>query len=405
MAQGFGPSCDQSGISLVSILFVKSVQLKYLTYHPNVWGRMIGEVSNDCQPGDLVKVLDKQGQPFGIGFYNPRAKIPLRIAAHGDLAPEEEFFHEAITSAAHLRRNILKLDESSETYRAIHGDADRFPGLVVDKYRDVLSMEISSLAVWQRMEQWLPRLHEAYNTSRARIQVDPEIASIEGLPFGHHPLHEQIKPLKCREHGVSFEIQFNEAHKTGFFCDQRENRKQFGHWAAGAEVLDLCCYTGGFSVRAAIHGADVTAVDLDEKAVEMAKRNANINQVRVKYTHADAFTWARTMIENGRKWDVVLADPPKFIFGKDEDRLGYNKYCDLNSLALKLVRPGGLFVTCSCSGQLDSYEFERLVISSAHRQNMRLQIIQQSGAGADHPILSNYPESRYLKVIWARVLG
>jgi 23S rRNA (cytosine1962-C5)-methyltransferase len=366
---------------------------------------MIGEVSSDCQPGDLVKVLDKQGQPFGIGFFNPRAKIPLRLAAHGDLAPEEEYFHDAISAAANLRRNILKLDETSETYRAIHGDADRFPGLVVDKYRDVLSMEISSLAVWQRIDQWLPLLHEAYGTSRARIQVDPEIAAIEGIPYGQHPLHENMKPLKCREHGVSFEIQFNEAHKTGFFCDQRENRKQFGHWAAGAEVLDLCCYTGGFSVLAAIHGADVTAVDLDEKAVEMAKRNANINQVRVKYTHADAFTWARTMIENARKWDVVLADPPKFIFGKDEDRLGYNKYCDLNSLALKLVRPGGLFVTCSCSGQLDAFEFERLVISSAHRQNLRLQIIQQSGAGADHPILSNYPESRYLKVIWARVLN
>lgn len=352
-----------------------------------------------------MKVLDKAGAPFGIGFYNPRAKIPLRMAAHGDFAPEEDYFLENITSAAHLRRNILKLDDLSEAYRAIHGDADRFPGLVVDKYRDVLSMEVTSLAAWQRLGTWIPALHAAYGTSRARIQVDRDIALMEGISLSPHPLHETIKPLKCREHGVSFEIQFNEAHKTGFFCDQRENRRQFGEWAAGAEVLDLCCYTGGFSVRAALKGADVTAVDLDEKAIEMAKRNANINQVRVKYTHADAFTWARTMIENGRKWDVVLADPPKFIFGKDEERLGYNKYCDLNSLALKLVRPGGLFVTCSCSGQLDAYEFERLVISSAHRQNLRLQVLQHSGAGPDHPILSNYPESRYLKVLWARVLG
>lgn len=367
---------------------------------------MIGDVSADCKAGDLVKVLGKKGEPFGIGFWNPRAKIPLRIAAHGDLEADEEFFLDAIRRAASLRRDILQLDASTEAYRAIHGDADQLPGLVVDKFADVLSIEVSSLAVWKRLEMWLPVLHEAFGTQRVRIQADPEIARVESLPIGAHPLHQSIRPLKIREFGIPFEINFAESHKTGFFCDQRDNRRRFAGLCKDRDVLDLCCYTGGFSVHAALAGAkEVTAVDLDERAVEMAKRNANINQARVKFTHADAFTWVRTMIENGRQWDVVLADPPKFIHGKDEDRLGWNKYCDLNALVLKLVKPGGVFVTCSCSGMLSSDDFERIIISAAHRQNLRLQIIARTGAGGDHPTLSNYPESQYLKLIWARVLA
>jgi 23S rRNA (cytosine1962-C5)-methyltransferase len=397
--------CSEYSVEKISS-YVKTVQLKYLSYHPNIWGRMIGEVSPDCKAGDLVQVLDKKAEPFGIGFWNPRAKIPLRIAAHGALAPDEAFFLDAIQRAGELRRNVLRLDESTEAYRAVHGDADQLPGLIVDKFADVLSIEVSSLAVWQRLDNWVPALHEAFGTSRVRIQVDPEIARVESLPIGNHPQHQSIRPLKIREYGIPYEINFAESHKTGFFCDQRDNRRMFASLCQGRDVLDLCCYTGGFSVSAALAGAtEVTAIDLDERAIEMAKRNANINQVRVKFTHADAFTWVRTMIENGRQWDVVLADPPKFIHGKDEDRLGHNKYCDLNALVLKLVKPGGIFVTCSCSGMLSPDDFERIVISAAHRQNLRLQIIARTGAGGDHPSLSNYPESQYLKVIWARVLA
>ena len=147
----------------------------------------------------------------------------------------------------------------------------------------------------------------------------------------------------------------------------------------------------------------MTGVDLDETAIAMAKRNANLNNVKVKFTHADAYTWARTMIENGRTWDLVIADPPKFIHGR-EDEIGTAKYADLNKLALQLVAPEGLFVTCSCSGMLGAGEFEQIVTTSAHRRNKRLQTFDRTGAGPDHPTLSNYPESRYLKVLWSRVI-
>lgn len=381
-----------------------TVRLKYMTYHPAVWPKMIGEVTGKPQPGALVEVLGKQGDPFGVGFYNPHARMPLRMVHHQPVPPDEGFFLTAIRDAASLRRDLLRLDETTGTYRAIHADADRLPGLVADKFGDVMSLEITTLAAWQRLEKWLPAIHEAFDTKRSVIQVDPELARVERIPKGDHPLSDEIRKVKIREHDIRYEIDFAAGHKTGFFCDQRENRRRIRDLAAGRSVLDLCCYTAGFSINAALAGAsEVTAVDLDEQAIAMARRNANLNDARIRFTHGDAFTWARQMVENERKWDLVIVDPPKFITRRD-DRIGHNKYHDLNSLALQLLAPGGVFVTCSCSGQLDAEGFERIIISAAHRKDRRLQIFDRTGAGPDHPTLSNYPESRYLKLLWARVM-
>lgn len=380
-----------------------TVSLKYLSFHPSIWPKMIGEVSRDATPGSLVQVLNKQGEPFGWGLWNPNARMPLRIIRHGEEPIDETFFDDAIARAAQLRREIHQLDTETDCYRAVHADADFLPGLVADKFADVLSLEITTLAAWQRLDRWLPQLHEAFGTQRAVIQVDPELSRIEGIPRTRHPLSTQVRNVKVREHGITYEVDFTSGHKTGFFCDQRDNRRKFGALAKGRSVLDLCCYTGGFSVSAIKGGAtEVTAVDLDENAIAMAKRNANINDARIKFTHADAFTWIRTMLENGRKWDMVIADPPKFIFGRDDEQ-GRAKYHDLNKLALQLVEPGGIFVTCSCSGQIAADEFEHIVVNATHRQNRRLQIFDRTGAGPDHPTLSNYPESRYLKLLWSRV--
>lgn len=383
-----------------------SVSIKTVSFHPSIWPKMIGEVSHDAKPGDLVEVLDKQGETFGWGFFNPRSNMPLRIVKHGPEPIEEDFFLEAIQQAAELRRSVFKLDEDTDAYRCIHADADRLPGLVADRFGDILSLEITTLAAWQRLDSWIPALHDAFGTSRTHIQIDPKLARIECIPTKHaHPLATPgIRKVKIREHGATFEIDFAEGHKTGFFCDQRDNRLKLAGLAKDRSMLDLCCYSGGFSVHAAMAGAkDVQAVDLDEKAIAMAQRNANLNSKRVKFTHADAFTWARTMVDNGRQWDLVLADPPKFVTGRDDEK-GRGKYHDLNKLAAQLVKPGGFLVTCSCSGMLSEFEFEKLVTTAVHKLGRRLQIFDRTGPGPDHPTLSNYPESRYLKVLWARVL-
>ncbi len=384
---------------------VPTVSIKTFSYHPSIWPKMIGEASSDARAGDLVQVLDKDDQPFGWGFFNPRSNMPLRIVKHGADPIDEDFFLQAIQRAANLRRGLFNLDEQTDAYRCIHGDADQLPGLVADRFGDILSVEITTLAAWRRLESWIPALHEAFGTSTAHIRIDPHLAQIERIPGHDHPLSATgLRRVKIREHGVTFEVDFAEGHKTGFFCDQRDNRVKLAALAGGRTMLDLCCYTGGFAVHAALAGAEeITAVDLDEKAVAMAKRNANINQARVKFTHADAFTWARTMVENGRQWDIVLADPPKFVTGRDDER-GRGKYNDLNRLAAQLVKPGGILVTCSCSGMVNEFEFEKLVTTAVHKEQKRLQIFDRTGAGPDHPTLSNYPESRYLKLIWGRMI-
>ncbi|OAM87663.1 pseudouridine synthase [Termitidicoccus mucosus] len=386
-------------------------QLKYFTFQPAIFPRLLGQVSPDARPGDLVTVYDKAGQRLGAGLYNPRAKIVLRVVAHGAEAElGEAYFERAIRRAVALRRDVFKLDADTDAYRLIGSDGDGLSGLAIDRYGDTLLCEVYSLGMAQRLPGWLPLLHKLAGTKFARVQVDHDLGSLEGIKPSAFKETNAAAPrlVKIREHGVRYEVDFAEGHKTGFFCDQRENRRAVARFTRGARVLDLCCYTGGFSLCAKVLGGadEVTSVDLDEAAIAQAKRNANLNQARLKFVHADAFAYARQMQTNGGQWDVVVLDPPKFIFTREApgNHEGRKKYEDLNQLAISLVKPGGVFVTCSCSGLLSLEDFEQHVIKAAHRQQRRLQFFDRTGPGADHPVYSNCLESRYLKVLWARVI-
>ncbi|HEY2573362.1 MAG TPA: class I SAM-dependent rRNA methyltransferase, partial [Verrucomicrobiaceae bacterium] len=301
------------------------------------------------------------------------------------------------------------LPETTDAFRVVHSDADGIPGVMVDKFADVLSIEISTLAAWNRIEQWLPILHKKLGTGKAVIHFDDRAAEAERVTRGaveelHAKVSSDVPSVRIQENGVRYQVNFESGHKTGFFCDQRDNRAQFARWARGLKVLDVCCYTGGFAVSAKAGGAnEVTGVDLDEKAIEVARKNANLNQQRVSFVHADAFTWMRQMQKNGETWEAVVLDPPKLIHSRESFDEGRAKYHDLNKLALSLVQRGGLFATFSCSGLMSVEEFEEIVIGLAHRNGRKLQILDRTGAGPDHPVMSNCPESRYLKALWARI--
>ncbi len=388
-------------------------QLKYMTFQPAIFPRLLGEVSSDARPGDFVSVYDKQGRYAGAGLFNPRAKIPLRVVVHATDASQpvtEAYFEQAIRRAVALRRELFRLDDVSDAYRLINSDGDGLSGLTIDRYGDTLYCDVLSLGMAQRLPRWLPLLHELAGTRYARVHVDHDLGSLEGIKPSIFKETNAAAPrtVKIREHGIRYEVDFATGHKTGFFCDQRENRRALARFTQGARVLDLCCYTAGFSLNAKITGGaeDVTAVDLDELAIAQARRNANLNQARIKFVHADAFAYARQMQQNGEQWDVVVLDPPKLIMTREPAGAaeGRRKYEDLNQLAISLVKPGGVFVTCSCSGLLAGDDFEEAVIKAAHRQQRRLQFFERSGAGPDHPVYSNCLESRYLKVLWARVV-
>jgi 23S rRNA (cytosine1962-C5)-methyltransferase len=365
---------------------------------------MIRDASMDAAPGAWVHVYDRAGSRFGNGLWNPRARVPLRLFHQGEEFVAETLLMELLDRAISHRIEFLNLPAVTDAFRVVHSDADGLSGLVVDKFADVLSVQIHSLGIFQRRAAMLARLHERLGTRRTVLEIDPQIARQENIPL-REAVSDPVRTVKIREHGVRYEVNFAEGHKTGFFCDQRDNRRRLAQYTQGKRVLDLCCYSGGFAMSAKLNGGatEVTGVDLDEAAIAMAKRNANINDARIQWVHCDAFSYARQMRNNTERWDVVVLDPPKLIHSRDDEGEGRQRYEDLSGLGMMLTRPGGLLVTCSCSGLLTRDAFEELTVHMARRVNRRLQFLAETGPGEDHPVMSNCPESRYLKVLWARV--
>ncbi|MBK8913696.1 MAG: class I SAM-dependent rRNA methyltransferase [Phycisphaerales bacterium] len=392
------------------------VRLRSVRAHPFVFQKMIREVDPRARPGDVVRVLDKGDHPIGRGLFNPRSQIVVRLLSTADQALDDAFWRERLRTALDLRR-LLRIDEVTDAQRLVHAEGDRLSGLVVERYADVLVFELFSLGMFQRVARFADLLSELLGPPasldrpgrppaawRRVVRADEQIERLEG--FRVQQATEDANSVVIREHGVRYRVHPATGHKTGFFCDQRDNRAQFARFCRDARVLDLCCYSGGFGLAARVLGGarEVTGVDLDEQALQTAQENANLNQVRVEYAHADAFNYCRQMLANERRYDAVVLDPPKLATSRAEIEPALRKYHDLNSLAMQLVEPSGLFLTCSCSGLVSFDAFLAAVHSAARRAGRELQMIDATGAAGDHPVLLNCPESAYLKALWFRVL-
>ena len=250
----------------------------------------------------------------------------------------------------------------------------------------------------------LDRAGRVSPTWRIVVRADETIARTEG--FRAAPERQpDVGGLTIHEHGIRYRVDVAGGQKTGFFCDQRDNRRRIALFCRDATVLDLCCYTGGFGLCAKLLGKakEVTSVDLDESAVAVARENMNLNQTRINLVHSDAFAYLRQMIANGRQFDTVVLDPPKLAMTRRDMDNALRKYHDLNGLAMQVVRPGGLLVTCSCSGLVARDLFVETVHRAARGLKRPLQMFDQTGAGPDHPVMLSCPESEYLKVLWLRV--
>jgi 23S rRNA (cytosine1962-C5)-methyltransferase len=375
--------------------------------HPYVYRKMVIGPVGSVRPcdGDLVRVVDRDALPIGFGLWNSRSQISLRLLASGSEPPGREFWISRIDRAIALRREMLGLESVTNAYRVIHAEGDGLSGLVVDRFDDVLSVEVYSLGMYQRIGSILPLVAERLGTPHSRVSVDERIALAEDFP-GRPLASPQLPPrVTIHEHGVRFRVAFEGSHKTGFFCDQRDNRRDLARFTAGKSVLDLCCYTGGFSLHAVVRGEarEATGVDLDEKAIAQARENANANQVRPTFVHADAFGYMRQMAQNGRTFGVVVLDPPKLIPGRLDVAAGKRKYFDLNVLAMRLVEPGGLLLTCSCSGLLGPDEFLILLRAAARQAGRAAQVLARTGAAPDHPVGLDALEGAYLKAFWLRM--
>jgi 23S rRNA (cytosine1962-C5)-methyltransferase len=393
--------------SLVPERELPTVAIRAAGLHPFVYRKMvIGPVGPSVpNNGDLVRVVDRDQKFLGHGLWNPRSQISLRILSREPEPPGPEFWEHRIGQAAALRTGFLGLDRETNAYRAIHAEGDGLTGLIVDRFDDVLSVEVFSLGIYQRIGPILAVCSERLGTRHYRVQVDERVALQEDFA-GRPVASPQLPPrVTVHEHGIRYRIHFDEGHKTGFFCDQRDNRRELARFCADRTVLDLCCYTGGFGLNAVVRGQarEVTCVDLDEKAVALARENGHANNLRLDVVHADAFGYMRQMALNARTYGVVVLDPPKLITDRDAIPGGKRKYFDLNVLAMSLVEPGGLLVTCSCSGLLPAADFLGLLRAAARKAERSVQILALTGAAADHPVALDTPEGSYLKVAWLRI--
>jgi 23S rRNA (cytosine1962-C5)-methyltransferase len=383
------------------------VAIRSAGHHPFVYRKMVAGAAGAARPsdGDLVRVVDRDGKPIGFGLWNSRSQISLRLLSPGTEPPGPAFWTERLARAVALRLQTLALDEVTNAYRVVHAEGDGLSGLIVDRFDRVLSAEVFSLGIYQRIGPILEILAGQLGTQHARVSVDERIALAEDFPG--KPLGSPGLPPKVtiQEHGVRYRVQFEGSHKTGFFCDQRDNRRDLARFCSGRTVLDACSYTGGFALNALLRGqaSEATCVDLDEKAIALARENANLNQVRPKLVHADAFGYMRQMARNGQEYGVLVLDPPKLIPGRLDVSAGKRKYFDLNVLAMSLVEPNGLFLTCSCSGLLPLADFLVLLRAAARQAGRSAQVLAVTGAAADHPVGLEALEGSYLKAVWLRM--
>ena len=411
---------DQRPLAL-DASFLATVTVKSVGLHPLLYRKRIEHVERDIAPGDIVRVMDTEGRHAGYGMYNPRAELALRMLGDASAPPDEAWWEAKLRTAVALRREMLHLDEATDSYRVIHAEGDGLSGLVIDKLGDVLSAEAFSMGMYQRGEAILKLLAPMVGAKHTLLRTGPATLSQEGFD-GDAVVSENLPPrVTIQEFGTRFRVDFGQGHKTGFFCDQRDNRRLLATLCRDKTVLDLCCYTGGFAIQAKKLGgaAEVVGVDLDEEPLALAKENANLNQVRVKFTQADAFAYMRDMLAQSRKFDVVVLDPPKLIRSRAEYDDGYRKHFDLNKLAMQLVSPGGLLLSCTCAGLLPSEEFTRMMHLCARQAGPLVsaatptlparhaprgcQILYKTGASADHPIATNCPETEYLNAVWMRM--
>lgn len=396
------------------------VELKQVRWGPIQLRASIAAASTGALPGDIADAYGPDGAWVGRGFYNPQSRYAFRFLTRDDEPVDGAWLARKLDRAVALRREVLRLEESTDAYRVVHGEGDGLSGLIADKLGDVVSLELFSRGFWDRLEHIAPPLMNALGCSSGIARMDRRIVEAEGISdsggtdpaagrwFGWEASAGAREPSPVvAENGVRFRVRFGLAHgghKTGFFCDQRENRLRLAGLVRGRSVLDVCCYTGGFACYAArLGGASlVTAIDLDENALALARENVNLNQVRVTLVHADAFSYLRQMERNGQRFGCVVLDPPKFVGAPSELREGCQRYIDLNKLALRVLEPGGVLLTCSCSGLVGRSEFVKLVCDAALFAGKKLQLLAVTGAGPDHPVMSDYPEGAYLKAVWAR---
>ncbi len=373
--------------------------------HAWVYANEVDHIDGSGKNGDLATVYDAAGRFLGRGFINHLSKILVRILLRNDTETvDRDFFVRRIRAANDVRVRLGFTD----CYRAVFAESDDLPALIVDKYHDVLSIQVLSLGMELHKAEIVDALVEVFSPRGIYERSDVEVRKKEGLELHKGPLYGDFSPrVFITENGLQMIADLENGQKTGYFLDQKENRFAIRRYCKDAEVLDCFCNVGGFSLNAAAAGAShVTALDISEKALEDVRENAAQNGFsdRIETECGDVFERLRAYKSAGRRFGVVILDPPAFAKTANDVKNAYRGYKDINILGMKLVEKGGFLVTASCSHYMSATLFERMLKEAAHESGRRIRVFESRTQAPDHPALLAADETTYLKFYILQVL-
>ena len=384
------------------VVLKKNEDRRVVRGHPWVFSNEIRDIAGQPAIGDVVEVLSAGRKSIGVGFYNPHSLIAVRLLSRTIETIDAPFLRRRLEQAIQLRQSVCP---GAEACRLVHGEADFLPGLVVDKFRDHLSVQASSYGMDARLPAICDALEDLLHPVAIIERNETSLRTMEHLPLRRGILRGSPAPtVTFTENNVQFEIDPMKGQKTGFFLDQRENRALVAPLCREKRVLDCYCNDGGFALNAAKAGAaSVVGIDSSAEAIEAASHNASINGFsNISFKREDALDAVAAFMEDG-PFDVVILDPPSFTRNRKSVPAARQAYRDLNSKAMRLVRSGGFLATASCSHHIEPQAFLEDLMTAGRKAEKRLQLLEWRGAPADHPTLPMVPETSYLKFAVFRI--
>jgi len=376
--------------------------------HLWVFSNELQTVPHDIAAGETVRLLTHDGKPLGTGFYNPHSLIAFRMLSRQEELPDRAFFKKKITEALRLREAIYRLDDTN-AWRLVHGESDGLPGLIIDRFNRVVVLQAFSAGMDCHLPLVSEVIDELLQPEAIVVRNESQLRELEGLPLykdivkGERANTRQI----IHDAGISFDVDLYEGQKTGFFLDQRENRRFIRAFSEKAEVLDVFTNDGGFALNA-LHGGAHSAIllDISEETLKRAEKNALLNGFdNFSLIAGDAFTLLNTMTEAKEQFDIVVLDPPSFTKSRKNLPAALKAYKRLNKLGLQLVKPGGFLATASCSHHVSEEDFLNAIHQAALSAGRQLRMIHKNSQPPDHPVLLSMPETGYLKFACFYVTG
>ena len=379
-------------------------------HHPWLFSGAISQINGNPLPGEIVKVLDSRNEFVAFGYFNSRSQIQIRLLEWDESQNIDESWWHTKLEQSIARRGQLSEDHQIDSYRLVYGEADLLPGLIVDRYADWIVIQSLTAGIENVKNTIVSSLQNLLHPAGIFERSNVESRSFEGLEQTAGPLYGQIPPdaIKIKENGLSFKIDIKNGQKTGFYLDQRDNRQAISSFANGLDILDCFSYSGGFSVYSLASGAkSVTLIDSSAQCLELAQENLKLNDLemtRATFIEGDVFKILREFRDNGKRFDMVILDPPKFAPRKSDLKKAMAGYKDINMLALNILKPAGILATFSCSGAVDPQSLQVALFWAATDSRREIQIIKTLSQGLDHPRRVSFPESEYLKGFVCRVI-